>query len=547
LNLDNLPERLFAPIMMWVAFGLGVGHCLLVSLWAAGRLRRDFRSTVTSRFQPAPLRRWWRPTRRAVMRYGIGALSAGAALLLIVVSFYGYQNWRSRRAWSKFQTELKQRKETLNVSALLPGPVPQSQNFALTTVFQSWASSGGSNNTGKTLRDKLKDFETAKLQPANSTGAIDWIAQNYSPLDDYVSWIAPKTIFRGEPSRDEVANTILKALEPHADTVRSLAKAARLAYFQPSTNRDEKAVLYPARNDVAALERLHMLLQVRACALLATNRSNEAAEDLLSSLQLVRLARQLPDVQSSMRVQILLARSLQPLWEGIVGHQWTEAQLKEFQNQLSQYNLLADHTNAVRRVILASIEMWRRMADDKRAKFSVPAGRPYLNNPAWQMQPRAWQFDNCIQLYQAGENAIGKIDVAGGRVSMQGEYIDVDGLPLDEKTSMFLQQSPWLGASPGLVAFAQTVVNQSIIACALERYRLAHGCYPETLEDLIPSYLPAIPKDITRGRSMLYENTGNERFILRSVGPNQIDDRKNKSSDDWLWAFPTNAPPAVPK
>ena len=32
--------------------------------------------------------------------------------------------------------------------------------------------------------------------------------------------------------------------------------------------------------------------------------------------------------------------------------------------------------------------------------------------------------------------------------------------------------------------------------------------------------------------------------ILRSVGPNEIDDRKKSFSDDWLWSFPTNAAPA---
>jgi len=44
---------------------------------------------------------------------------------------------------------------------------------------------------------------------------------------------------------------------------------------------------------------------------------------------------------------------------------------------------------------------------------------------------------------------------------------------------------------------------------------------------------------------MLYENTGKDRFILRSVGPNQMDDRNKPASDDWLWSFPTNAPPAA--
>ncbi len=41
---------------------------------------------------------------------------------------------------------------------------------------------------------------------------------------------------------------------------------------------------------------------------------------------------------------------------------------------------------------------------------------------------------------------------------------------------------------------------------------------------------------------MSYQRTDDRHYILRSVGPNEVDDRKNPSSDDWLWSFPTNAP-----
>ena len=46
----------------------------------------------------------------------------------MILSFYGYQNWRSRRAWSAFQNELKQRGETFDVTAFLPALVTDSQN-----------------------------------------------------------------------------------------------------------------------------------------------------------------------------------------------------------------------------------------------------------------------------------------------------------------------------------------------------------------------------------------------------------------------------------
>ncbi len=38
-------------------------------------------------------------------------------------------------------------------------------------------------------------------------------------------------------------------------------------------------------------------------------------------------------------------------------------------------------------------------------------------------------------------------------------------------------------------ALAQTDVNLARVACALERYRLAHGNYPETLDALAPQFI----------------------------------------------------------
>ena len=94
-------------------------------------------------------------------------------------------------------------------------------------------------------------------------------------------------------------------------------------------------------------------------------------------------------------------------------------------------------------------------------------------------------------------------------------------------------------------------MNQAIIACALERFRIANSKYPETLEQLVPAYLDRIPNDIIRGRPMTYEQA-HGRYILRGVGPSGTDDRNKKGpvvtapvSDDWLWSYGTNAPPAT--
>ena len=73
-------------------------------------------------------------------------------------------------------------------------------------------------------------------------------------------------------------------------------------------------------------------------------------------------------------------------------------------------------------------------------------------------------------------------------------------------------------------AHNQTLVNEAQIACALERYRLAHGEYPETLDALVPQFIEKLPHDIIGGQPLHYRRTADGKFLLYSVGWNETDD-----------------------
>jgi hypothetical protein len=236
----------------------------------------------------------------------------------------------------------------------------------------------------------------------------------------------------------------------------------------------------------------------------------------------------------------MLIASLQPLWEGIVRHRWTDGQLTEMQKHLAQFDFLSDYTNAVSRATFAYIESWKAKSRGKTSSFSMPAIGGYSRARMDDWQPRAWWLNDCIQLHQAGQKAIARTDVAAGRAAMQTDWGDTAGLPLDAHTHILFQQANWQGANPGLVAFAQAAVNQALMACVLERHFLAHGEYPEALEAVRAEFTGRIPNDPVRGRPMSYERINDREYILRSFGPNELDDRKKPASDDWLWSFPTN-------
>ncbi len=74
------------------------------------------------------------------------------------------------------------------------------------------------------------------------------------------------------------------------------------------------------------------------------------------------------------------------------------------------------------------------------------------------------------------------------------------------------------------------------IAVALAIHRSQHGEYPESLAELVPAIVDAIPTDHFQGKPLLYRRTSNG-FLLYSAGPNGIDDQADMDSYKFLRGY----------
>jgi hypothetical protein len=105
--------------------------------------------------------------------------------------------------------------------------------------------------------------------------------------------------------------------------------------------------------------------------------------------------------------------------------------------------------------------------------------------------------------------------------------------------------------------FVRTALQQAQTASALERYRLAHGQYPATLDALVPAFLTQVPIDALNPATapLKYQLQGADYFILYSFGLNHVDDKGRIGSvredpwsgpipfvrldeGDWVWGTP---------
>ena len=67
-------------------------------------------------------------------------------------------------------------------------------------------------------------------------------------------------------------------------------------------------------------------------------------------------------------------------------------------------------------------------------------------------------------------------------------------------------------------------LNATLVIIAAELYKRRTGAYPDTLNQLVPAFLPAVPLDRFDGQPLRYARTSDGRFKLWSVGTDLDDD-----------------------
>ena len=98
---------------------------------------------------------------------------------------------------------------------------------------------------------------------------------------------------------------------------------------------------------------------------------------------------------------------------------------------------------------------------------------------------------------------------------------------------------------------SETARRIAISAIALKRFQLAHGKWPEALQELTPAILVTVPIDPFDGKSLKYHLKADGTYLLYSVGKDGVDNGGNptnssSSSDslfwqmgrDWVWPQP---------
>jgi hypothetical protein len=76
-------------------------------------------------------------------------------------------------------------------------------------------------------------------------------------------------------------------------------------------------------------------------------------------------------------------------------------------------------------------------------------------------------------------------------------------------------------------------IQMTLTVLGTQRYRLKARNLPGQLSDLVPEYLPALPRDFMNGKALVYrQRPAGDEFLLYSVGVDGKDDGGNAVQQD---------------
>lgn len=450
------------------------------------------------------MKRW--PKLTAILRRLLLALAVVATLLAIGIVV---ENWRGDRAWAAVERDLRARGEPLDLAAFQTPRIPDERNFFKAPALENllYAKQGDSQNKKLLAEAKLSEIETALSHRNDRDG------------DRAVLKALVRSRLLSEPFSPNPATDILAAMKPAEALLDAVVQAARdrpdawlAAQLAPPFSSDQRQL------DVGAALSIARVLAGRAKARLELGQPDSAGDDIKAVLKLsdaFNAATPKP-LLSVLVAQAMRSKAADVIKEGCIRHLWNKSQLTDMQNMLeTQAPFVAFRQS------LQTERIWTKQMLDFPPPFDL---KGVLREPAllprWLI--RGWAQQNKVAASTNVDALLAVFDPATGRIYP-------DRLQSRIKSAAILRNS----RSPYVVVVRriaqdlahqiqrfgseQNLLRQAVIACALERVRLDRGRYPDSLIELTPAYIPAVPTDVFTGQPFGYVRNLDGGFTLTAT------------------------------
>ena len=463
----------------------------------------------------------------------------GLAIIAFAVATHLFANWRAEVRWQNYCTAARARGVKLTLAEFAPPEIPDAENFAALPMFKAIFLPGA--------KDPLSLPDAPKGKP--NFGA----PQKGEPFD----WQKWQTYFKDAgfitETTDSPPRDMHRALEHYAPQFQEWSEwATRPRCRFPLDLKAGFAMPLPHLSMFSSAAKLFSL---RLRSHLALSDSRGAYADFREGLQAHRALAEEPTLIAALIQMSALSTLTSAVGDGLKNHAWAEPELHKIETDLAAIHVLHDyrHGFSSERAFgnsfydrLYTLTPWQRALE--MSQISVPS--PFDRQAVVALIPKRIYRDNQLRHNQYLDELI-------ARVSEDETQFDPDHpIPSGPEEAEGFDQYYFFLCNHSVTVFTEvakrfvhlhTQLDQARLALALERWRLARDAYPETLAELVPDFIAAVPLDVYSRQPMIYWRKDGGTFLLYGVGKNRTDDggkidpkrSENSQPDDvWLYAPP---------
>ncbi len=502
------------------------------------------------------------------------ALFVVLILATLIALFYVVENWRGRFAWKKYRAAAERQGAQFDYQVFIPPPAPDEQNFAMTPLLTPmfdyvsgshpiiWRDTNGWQRVasvsayggrgydglatiGDWTRGERTDLEAwqrfYRNEPSETNTTRGRISRKTASPK-----IRPEDVFPTTPQRQSPAADVLLALTKFNAEMSELELAAQRPHSRfPIHYNEDYFTLLP---HLAKLHAFAIMFQLRASAQLAQTNGEMAFADLQTLFRFADAPKDEPCIISQAVRHRLILRGVQILWEGMSVHRWTEAQLAEVQRRLTALDLLSEMArslHAERGLHILGLE--HGLQNRKKYRELWVNALPGIQQPPFfdfylRFAPAGWFYQNEIIFNRRLDEILDGI----GKSKSGGIFAPIS---LPSRVQRKFYELPFdfpgdvLSNAVSQLPRMHTQLKLAQVACALERFHIAHRAYPQTLTELIPQFIAKLPHDFMDGQPLRFRRIEDYQFVLYSVGLDRKDDggatpaKDNAPDGDWVWVI----------
>jgi hypothetical protein len=482
-------------------------------------------------------------------------------VLGLLVVFLGWEeDWRGARDWARTKAEWEAKGVSLDRRNYVPPSVPDDQNLAAIPLFK--------RGTDKTDADSYHELVTLRQAMCNAApgnqippmgGGMRGDLPDWKKIHDTIASDYAAAFKNTEPPKGALAQ--FDALYPFLAELRDAATTR--PYFRLE---QDYIVDLPAGRPLGPVTdqiKVGKLLEMHALLALEDHQPDLALSDMTTNLQIASGVMQDPSLVGGLVGIGMVAIGQGTIYNGLALHAWNDGQLVQIQDELAKIDFLKNFQFVMRsEVVMDDVPNMDFIKNYHRAELKKSPDVAFTQK--YYIWRDGWLDENKTQIAAAFFKLAETVDPKTHRIFTKA----ADDL-LAQSTAT---KEHWIGFAPWNLFYTVSVgpvmnaahhyaeaqvfwIDEARIAIALERYRLVHGVYPDSLQALVPACIPELPHDIINGEPYRYRLLPDGTYLLYSVGWNQVDDggkmvfKKEPSysiesnQGDWVWPVPHGETP----